>query len=270
MGSLHHTIVEDLRQILGRTLVLVAHSDDEAVGCGALLQRMADPIVVFATDSAPRSDYFWKQYGSRQAYASLRKREAAQALNAVGVTHFHFVNEENLVVDQEVFLNLNRVFESLSKLIETELPEAILSLAYEGGHPDHDSCAFLASIAGRRFELPVWEMPLYHFAHNEVMRSAFIDGASIQVSPISDELQRKHAMFSAYASQAHVLAEFSPEAETVRPMFAYDFSRAPHSGTLNYEAWQWPMKGSDLCEAFTSFLNQSSNPTRKREWGTAA
>ena len=68
--------MDAIAPLLGRTLVLVAHSDDEAVACGALLQRIAAPLVVFATDGAPRADFFWRQYGSRTAYAAVRREEA--------------------------------------------------------------------------------------------------------------------------------------------------------------------------------------------------
>src|SRR4051812_43592222 len=81
--------VECIDPLLGRTLVLVAHPDDEAVGCGNLLQRMQDPIVVYATDGAPRSKYFWSKYGSRERYAAHRLREAEEALESIGLQHFH-------------------------------------------------------------------------------------------------------------------------------------------------------------------------------------
>ncbi|MFB3812617.1 MAG: hypothetical protein ACE14L_00785 [Terriglobales bacterium] len=53
---------------LGRTLVLVAHPDDETGGCGGLLQRLCDPVVVFSTDGAPQDPYFWRRHGSPQNY----------------------------------------------------------------------------------------------------------------------------------------------------------------------------------------------------------
>jgi hypothetical protein len=42
----------------------------------------------------------------------------------------------------------------------------------------------------------------------------------------------------------------------VRPLPAYDYSLPPHTGQLNYERWQWPMTGNDVCRAFVSFLDQ--------------
>src|ERR1051326_5369869 len=54
-----------LESLLGRTLVLIAHPDDEALGCGALLQRVREPVVCFATDGAPLAAKWWQPYGSR-------------------------------------------------------------------------------------------------------------------------------------------------------------------------------------------------------------
>jgi N-acetylglucosamine malate deacetylase 2 len=262
--------VDSLHPLLGRTLVLVAHPDDEAVGCGVLLQRIRDPIVVFATDGAPRSDYFWQAYGSRENYSQVRCREAEQALAAVRVHHCHYLVESNRVADQELFLNLQCSFASLADLIEMEIPDAILTLAYEGGHPDHDCCAFLASVAGYRYELPVWEVPLYHRSGDRVVRQKFLSGGGLPLFASPEELARKRNMFAAYKSQAHVVAEFAAEFESVRPMHNYDFTCAPHTGVLNYEAWRWPMKASDLCQAFIQFKATPADATRKREWGTAA
>ena len=268
---MHLRIVDSLRPLLGRTLVLVAHPDDEAVGCGGLLQRMSDPIVVFATDGAPRSDYFWKPYGSRQRYANVRTQEAEQALAAVGVIHSHSLCDDPPIADQELYLDSWRAYEALARLIEAEVPEAILTHAYEGGHPDHDVCSFLASVAGSRYELPVWEMPLYHRAGGEVQRQSFIETENQSVIELSrEELSRKREMCIAYQSQSAVLADFTAPVERFRTMRNYDFGRAPHAGVLNYEAWQWPITSADLCRAFTEFLQHKTQPARRREWGTVA
>jgi len=247
--------VDSLASLLGRTMVLVAHPDDEAIGCGLLLQQMSDPIVVFATDGAPLSDYFWKVHGSRENYASLRAREARNALAAVGVFHLHLLSDEDPIMDQTRVLNLDRAYEALVSLIKKEMPEALLTLAYEGGHPDHDSCSFLMSVAAREFQLPVWEMPLYHLFGGKPARQAFCEGIGIRIGATKEQLERKRKMVDEYPSQGLTLAEFPPENEYVRPMLAYDFSRPPHEGQLNYENWQWPMTGKQVCDAFQKFLD---------------
>lgn len=262
--------MESLHPLLGRTLVFVAHPDDEAIGCGLLLQQMRDPIVIFATDGAPRSNFFWKSYGSRETYAATRAREAERALGRIGVVHFHFLNEPKAIVDQELYLNLDTAFAALARSVEEEAPDAILSLAYEGGHPDHDACCFVASVIGERYRLPVWEMPLYHRVPQRKERQGFLHGPSMTVPVSSRELVRKRQMLGEYRSQGHVVAEFVPEIEYVRPMQKYDFTAVPHSGELNYQTWQWPMTGADLCQAFKQFLRRPPDPRRKREWGSAA
>jgi hypothetical protein len=77
-------------------------------------------------------------------------------------------------------------------------------------------------------------------------------------------------MVAAYASQALVLGGFANPAERFRPIADYDFPRVPHAGVLNYEAWGWPMAGSDLCRAFTEFLRSHTEPASEREWGSVA
>ncbi len=263
-----------LRTLLGRTLLVLAHPDDECVTYGALLQRMADPIVRFMTDGAPRDAYFWGRYGSREAYATLRQQEARRALARVGVQRVEFVSDgyhgrnrqpsggaaSDLLVDQELFRILPAAWRELADAVERLQPRALLTLAYEGGHPDHDSCNLLVSLAAGRYGLPAWEAPIYNRAgatdDNRLEPQKFTseNGTEIDVRPTALEVERKRAMWSEYASQGDFLQFFSPEKEWVRPLPAYDYSAPPHPGQLNYERWQWPMTGDDVCRAFVSFL----------------
>ena len=151
-------------ELTGRVLVLVAHADDESVGYGALLQRMREAVVVIATDGAPRDEYFWGRFGSRENYRAVRRDEARRAMQLAGVRELVLLAEEDSrLEDQRLFLNLAAAYERLEKLVERVRPEAIATLAYEGGHPDHDSCSVLGARLGEQFGLPVWEAPLYHW-----------------------------------------------------------------------------------------------------------
>src|SRR5437868_15174295 len=59
----HPTLVmATLAPLLENTLVVVAHSDDETIGCGCLMQRMNKVRVAFATDGAPLDPQFWPKY----------------------------------------------------------------------------------------------------------------------------------------------------------------------------------------------------------------
>jgi len=258
----------DLQALLGHTLVLVAHPDDEAAGCGVLLQRMRNPVVVFATDGAPRDDYFWRTYGSRQAYADTRRGEAGCALGILGVREFEFLAAPHTgepFVDQELYLAIPDGLAALESVLDRYRPEALLTLAYEGGHPDHDTCNFLASRVGRRHRLPVFEMPLYHRSADGVsVHQEFLlhSETEFAVEPTFEELEHKHRMLAAYPSQQLTLDFFTSDVERFRRLAAYDYSRPPHPGTLNYEAWQWSMRGADLVRAFAPYMTAASATSR--------
>ena len=249
--------MERLAPLLGKTLVIVAHPDDEIVGCGALLQRVREPLVLFATDGAPRNQFFWEKYGSREAYVHIRREEARAALAQIGVAGVEFLsptgNPGQPFVDQDLFLNVPRALEAITEIVTHVRPEALLTLAYEGGHPDHDTCAFLAWWIAREFVLPVWEMPLYHRSAAGVMvKQEFItpEGDEVLFDTTLAEVRRKRKAFDAYASQHDTLDLFNPAVERFRPQASYDFRRPPHPGVLNYESWQWPVTGSQLVQAF--------------------
>ena len=263
----------ELEELLGRTMVLVAHPDDECITCGGLLQRMSDPVVVYATDGAPQDPYFWKEYGSREAYSRLRQEECRRALAQAGVREFVFLaDREPRLVDQELFRNLPLAFEALMQEVHQWRPEAILTLAYEGGHPDHDSCSVLAHEAAKvangptsakggqmwGTQIPVWECPIYRRNRTELSVQEFMEpnGTEVLYVPAAAELERKHAMCLSYPSQGDFLKVFGLEREIFRPQKQYDYSRRPHEGKLNYELWQWSMTGDEVSEKFAEFQRE--------------
>ena len=255
-----------LRQLLGRTLLVVAHPDDECIAYGTLLQRMREPFVVYATDGAPQDPYFWQKYGSRAAYASLRQTEARTALACVGVNNVEFLADSGdrfgvQFEDQSLFRLLPQAFAGLAEIVERLRPEALATLAYEGGHPDHDSCNLLCSELGRAFDIPVWEAPLYHREpdnENGHVVQDFVkrNGREEFVRGTPEELERKRAMCDSYPSQGSFLGTFKLDRELVRPLYGYDYSRPAHSGKLNYEVWQWHMTGAEVSGHFEAFLHR--------------
>lgn len=232
-----------------RTLVVVAHPDDECIGAGVMVQRIEEPAVVFCTDGGPRDEFFWQRFGSREQYVHVRRHEATLAGQAVGLDRHTFLP----IIDRELYLNLAGAHRALENLVLDFRPHALLTLAYEGGHPDHDCCAFLSHRIGFRHKLPVWEMPLYHRTSEGPRQQQFLnstEGYCLRVS--APELRRKRQMLSCYESQASVLAGFNLSSESCRPQWSYDFSTAP-AEVINYEAWKWPVSAAELCRAFADF-----------------
>jgi LmbE family N-acetylglucosaminyl deacetylase len=255
--------MEQLRPLLDATLVVVAHPDDEVIACAALMQKMRQAVVVFATDGAPHEEGFWRQYGSRQAYAELRRHEARHALRIVSACPVFLADYvKGGIADQELFRNLPAAIAALEKIVVRVGPASLLTLAYQGGHPDHDAACFMASVVGRRAVLPVWECPLYH--RNADGSSALqtfpaLTGGEVALHCECPLLQKKIQMFRAYESQRPILESFRPDYETYRPLADYDFTRPPLPWKLNYEMWGWQMSGTELASAFAKYLRAENS-----------
>ena len=262
--------MDGIQPLLGKTLVLVAHPDDELVICGALMQQMERATVVFATDGAPRPESFWRQYGSREAYSQLRREEAKRALGfAKAEPVFLTDHVEGGIADQELFRNLPAAIAALEEIVAETRPQSILAPDYEGGHPDHDAACFIACCVGQRHKIPVWESPIYYRrADGTGVVQAFPQqsGREINLRYEGQALETKIRMFRAYKSQGPILEAFQPERESFRPMVEYDFARPPLPWKLNYEHWGWSMTGTQVAAAFAEYLHpdQASAAVRRR------
>ena len=247
--------------------MLVAHPDDEVIAFGGLMQRMKRAIVVFATDGAPRDSYFWRDYRSRDIYAEVRREEARRAL-AIASAEPLFLSDQvsGGITDQELFRRLPEAVKALEQVLDWIVPDCLLTLAYEGGHPDHDACSFVGWWVGQRRKIPVWESPLYHRnsdGSGAVQAFPQLTGQEVHYAVDAQGMEKKVEMFHTYKSQKLVLDGFRPELEQFRPMANYDFSRRPMPWKLNYELWQWPMTGEEVAQAFASYLKEL-----EREGGT--
>ncbi len=251
-----------LAERMGRTLLLVPHYDDECAA-GVLLRKLPEATVLFLTDGAPRDPYFWRRYGTREHYSSLRKRESVETLQASGIHDVLSLDDipgSKAPADQELYRALPEAFQAVKAVATRFLPKTILAPAYEGGHPDHDAAAFLAAEIARHVSAQHWELPYYHRkADGKVYQQEFLQhlpsACEVTLALSEAEIQQKRAMWSRYQSQCAVLQEFAVEREIYRPAPPYTWQRPPHPGTLNYEAWRWAATGGDLCAAFQSALS---------------
>lgn len=213
-----------------RILIVAAHPDDETIGASAVLGSRAEVSVVHVTSGAPRDPRWWPRgVSGREAYAAERAREAQRALSIVGIAPIALG-----FADLETMFSAAAIAGALRDVIARERPDLILTHAYEGGHPDHDTVALCVARAAAR-SVAVYEMALYHGAGG-TLRTGELLGGSRPHALDRAQVARRRAMLAAYHSQRDVIARFTAlEHECYRLAPAYDFTRPPHDGTLLYE-----------------------------------
>jgi LmbE family N-acetylglucosaminyl deacetylase len=249
-AALMRQLVADPPDVSLRVAVLAAHPDDETIGASALLARFPAAHIIYLTDGAPRNQHLWPptMQGSREGYAALRRREAANALAHAGIS------DEQIFwlggVDQEAIFDVLTLAPKLAEFLRQYRPNLLITHSYEGGHPDHDTAALVARLAwsalGR--EAPgISEMTSYHACDERCVTGEFLnaDPSSEMVLDLSDQdRQRTRLMMDEYKSQRLVLENFPIVSERLRIAPVYDFSRPPHEGKLWYECMGWPMTGA--------------------------
>ena len=237
------------RARIGRRVALVvAHPDDETIAAGASLRLMPGLLLVHVTDGAPRrlADRARAGFDTPQAYAAARERELKAALDLANVQP----DRARLgVPDQDATLHIPHVAARLGALFASHGTQAVLTHAYEGGHPDHDATACAVHLVARRLGLPVFEFAGYHAGPagmpDDMTRQRFLPGpAETRITLDPEEAALKQAMYDCFHTQAAVLAAFGASVERFRPAPGYDFTEPPHPGRLNYETWGWEMTGA--------------------------
>ena len=234
----------------GPTVVVVAHPDDDVLGCGALLARCPDVRVVFVTNGAPQNDADALRLGfaSRTAYAFARRAEAEAALALAGVRadQVFWLG----ISDQYVSRHLAEVALALHPLLA--LGRFVLTHTFEGGHSDHDAVAYAVHAACRHIGSAaptLVEMPFYHAGPDGWVRQRFLPhpeaGHETVLVLTPDDRALKAQMVATHPSQADTLRSFALDAERFRVAPAYDFLARPHNGSLLYEQYGWNLTWPD-------------------------
>lgn len=238
-----------LGPILARTLIVVAHPDDETIGLGAQLCRLCDALLLHVTDGAPRDGEDARRQGFAEPadYAAARAQELDAALVAGASAGLR--RAALGISDKDAFLDLAWLSRRVAGWLRREHPVTVVTHAYEGGHPDHDAAAFAVHAACRCLgaeERPaIIEFPSYHARDGQMVAGAFLPGGSREVTARLGEadLRRKRAMVDCFGTQREMLARFELGPERFRLAPAYDFRAPPHSGSLLYETFGWGISG---------------------------
>jgi LmbE family N-acetylglucosaminyl deacetylase len=240
----------DLTDIVVPVAVVVAHPDDETIGCGAMLRRLPLVRVVHVTDGAPRnmSDAVRLGLASRESYAMVRSAELTAALALAGVPPWRHVRLG--ITDQAAAFALEALVHRLAPLLCQA--RIVVTHAFEGGHPDHDAAAFAvhaacALIASRGRCPQIIEMPLYRAGTDGWALQSFVprrEATETVVALSSDQQELKRRMIAAHSSQHASLSPFRLDRERFRVAPAYDFRELPNGGALLYERYHWGMNGA--------------------------
>lgn len=255
-----------------RAMLVFAHPDDETVALGARLGRFRSAILVHATDGAPRNeqDSRAKGFASLDDYRQAREEELTRALAISGLRG---IQRERLgIPDQEASLHLPFLVRELERLLAQHKPEVIFTHPYEGGHPDHDACAFavhraIALLRKRGEAAPeIVEAAFYHAGRNGIEAGDFLptdeEPVPAEYLLTEEERRRKQARLACFTTQRETLRNFSLTYERFRIAPHYDFSQLPHSGEILYDRFPWGATSDRFCELARAAEEQTREETR--------
>lgn len=194
------------------TVIVLAHQDDD-IAFAPLIWRLkasGGPLrIVYLTDGS-----------AGRVSSSVRDGECRRALAALGVvpSEILFLGSDLAIPDLALFRTLDRAYEGLvAALGPVQAMGDIYTLAWEGGHIDHDAAHLVtAAFAHARGRLDrAWQVPFYRTADRgppwfSLFAPLAANGPVTEVPLTRGEALLRATLMRFYPSQWRVLSGLAP------------------------------------------------------------
>lgn len=183
----------------GRAVIVAPHPDDELLGCGGLMQLLADDeremLLVAVTDGAA-SHPGSKAWPSARL-ARERPLETAAALAALGLPDLPVVRLG--LPDGDVGSHAAALRKALEKLLRPG--DVVITTWKLDGHPDHEATGHAAGAAAAGVGATLLQMPIWtwHWAQPDEKLVPWHRARRLALD--EDILARKRAAMACYRSQ---------------------------------------------------------------------
>ena len=128
---------------------LFAHQDDEFGVFIDIEKKILDYNVYVI--------YLTSGYDKKILVSKLSKRdkESIEVLSKIGVKkkNIYFFGKQLQINTNQLILNINKAYIKLKSFMKNKRPFQIVTLAWEGGHEDHDACNILGRKLGYKFKI---------------------------------------------------------------------------------------------------------------------
>lgn len=225
-------------------LLVVAHPGEETLGCGRLLLREPEKLLILhVADGISRDERALRRSGSKSAedFVRIRRKELLAAMGVFGIGEQQLLSAG--IAEREAVHHLPRMIESILQLLREERPAEVHTHPFEGGHPDADAVCFAVHRAVEILEElgevrpAIYEFTGYHAREGLFHSIEFLSPYPMtQISVLDeDERELKEKALRCFRSQYDLYVRFAIREERWRRADRYDFGARPHEGALYYE-----------------------------------